>query len=391
MSASIYSICRIRTMTTPSGPANVEGFVKDGFERVRDVFRENLENGTDEGGSVAVYYEGELVVNLWGGWVDKDSCWKWREDTMPCVFSTTKGPSALVIAHLVDRGLLDYKEKISKYWPEFGQNGKEEITLETYITNKAGLSGTDEPFSLWLIQDDPLKFAEILAKQKPLWEPDIEFYIGLPKELYYRAPPDLMMGIVENTELLNGAHGDDPELTKMVNASFTDVLNTNNPYVREVPLGSALGHGTAASLAKLHGILANGGVHQGKRMMSEEAIKRQQVPRSYGKDAVYGMDWTFSLGTMVLASLDDDKPPEFSFGHIGHGGQMAFADPTHKIGFAYATNHLNADLVNEGRWKDLYHAMYECVYKIKKISAKRKLFLSYEELLATQKLLSSRK
>ncbi|XP_069112794.1 beta-lactamase domain-containing protein 2-like isoform X3 [Argopecten irradians] len=349
MSASIYSICRIRTMTTPSGPANVEGFVKDGFERVRDVFRENLENGTDEGGSVAVYYEGELVVNLWGGWVDKDSCWKWREDTMPCVFSTTKGPSALVIAHLVDRGLLDYKEKISKYWPEFGQNGKEEITLETYITNKAGLSGTDEPFSLWLIQDDPLKFAEILAKQKPLWEPgtkhgyhpftfamyldqivrrvdpegrclahyfqeemakpfDIEFYIGLPKELYYRAPPDLMMGIVENTELLNGAHGDDPELTKMVNASFTDVLNTNNPYVREVPLGSALGHGTAASLAKLHGILANGGVHQGKRMMSEEAIKRQQVPRSYGKDAVYGMDWTFSLGTMVLASLDDDKP-----------------------------------------------------------------------------------
>ncbi|XP_033755479.1 beta-lactamase domain-containing protein 2-like [Pecten maximus] len=404
-----------------SVPPYVDGFVKDGFEKVRDVFRANLENGSDEGSSVAVYYEGELVVNLWGGWVDKESGWKWREDTMPCFYSSTKSPSAIVIAHLVDRGLLDYKEKIATYWPEFGQNGKEDITLETYITNKAGLSGNEEPFPIRLMLDDPKKFGEILAKQKPLWEPgtkhgyhpftfalyldqivkrvdpegrslsqyfheemakpfDVEFYIGLPKELYYRAPRVTMMKF-DMQEVMKQMTGD-PELFKIVNSTVTDVQMINNPYIREVPVGSVFGHGTAASLAKFHGILANGGVHNGKRLLSEEAIQRQLVPKSYGKETVYGLDLMFSLGTMVIAAADDGQPPVYSFGHGGLGGQSAMADPTHKIGFAYATNHLNLDPTKDSRWKDLYNALYECIYKIKNISTKRSVFVNYSELKA---------
>ena len=34
------------------------------------------------------------------------------------------------------RGLLSYKEKVSKYWPDFGQNGKENVTLEQLISNQ---------------------------------------------------------------------------------------------------------------------------------------------------------------------------------------------------------------------------------------------------------------
>ncbi|XP_069112797.1 beta-lactamase domain-containing protein 2-like [Argopecten irradians] len=407
--------------TPPPEPVFIDGFVKDGFEKVKDVFRANFENGSDKGSSVAVYYEGELVVNLWGGWVDKDSCWKWGEDTMPCFYSTTKSPSALVIAHLVDRGLLDYKEKISKYWPEFGQNGKEDITLETYISNRAGLSGVEEPFSIRLMLEDPDKFGEILAKQKPLWEPgtrhgyhpltfamyldqivrrvdpegrslaqyfqeemakpfDVEFYIGLPKELYYRTAPVSIKDGVDMEKVMGYMKGEDENLTNLVNSTIPDMGMANNPYTREVPLGSALGHGTPASIAKFHGIIANGGVHNGKRMLSEEAIKRQQVPRSYGKDMVYGIDFMFSLGTMVFAAVDEGQPPVLSFGHGGFGGQMAIADPTHKIGFAYGTNYLNPDMHEETRWRDLYNALYECVYKIKDITAKRSLCESYEQM-----------
>ncbi|XP_069112798.1 beta-lactamase domain-containing protein 2-like [Argopecten irradians] len=403
-------------------PAFVDGFVKDGFEKVRDMFRANLENGNDNGGSVSVYYEGELVVNLWGGWVDKESCWKWREDTLPCVYSSTKSPSALVIAHLVDRGLLDYKEKISKYWPEFGQNGKEDITLETYITNKAGLSGNETPFPVRMMLDDPQKFGEILAKQRPLWEPgtkhgyhpmtfalyldqivrrvdpegrslsryfhdemakpfDLEFYIGLPKELYYRAPRVVMMKNFDMVEVMKQWVGD-PKIMQIVNSTFTDVKMINNPHIREVPVGSAFGHGTTASLAKFHGIIANGGVYNGKRLLSDEAIARQQVPRSYGKETVYGFDFMASLGTMVLASSDDGQSPVYSFGHAGLGGQMVIADPTHKIGFAYATNHLNLDTTKDTRWKDLYGAVYECVYRIKNISTKRSIYISFDEFKA---------
>ncbi|XP_033744814.1 beta-lactamase domain-containing protein 2-like [Pecten maximus] len=125
----------------------------------------------DKGGSVAAYYEGELVVNLWGGWVDEEADQRWRQDTMPCFHSATKSLSALVIAHLVDRNLLKYTDKIATHWPEFAQHGKEDITLETFITNKAGLSGTREPVPVRLLLDDPKKLGDILAKQKPLWEP----------------------------------------------------------------------------------------------------------------------------------------------------------------------------------------------------------------------------
>ena len=37
--------------------------------------------------------------------------------------------AAIVIAQMVGKGLLDYNEKVHKYWPQFAQNGKDEITL----------------------------------------------------------------------------------------------------------------------------------------------------------------------------------------------------------------------------------------------------------------------
>ena len=40
---------------------------------------------------------------------------------------------------MVDKGLLDYESKISKYWPEFGRNGKENITLKQLLKHEAGL------------------------------------------------------------------------------------------------------------------------------------------------------------------------------------------------------------------------------------------------------------
>lgn len=54
-------------------------------------FRLNLaENWERGGGAFAVYYKGELVVDLWGGYSDKESGRLWREDTMNIAFSTTK-------------------------------------------------------------------------------------------------------------------------------------------------------------------------------------------------------------------------------------------------------------------------------------------------------------
>jgi len=62
----------------------------------------------------------------------------------------------------VDGNFLDYDEKISFYWPEFGKNGKENITLSDVLKHQAGLCYIDDR--------DPNTLDEI-----PLFDPDPEY------------------------------------------------------------------------------------------------------------------------------------------------------------------------------------------------------------------------
>ena len=49
--------------------------------------------------------------------------------SVQCIFSSGKTIAAIVVAQMVERGHLDYNEKVHTYWPEFKNNGKEDITL----------------------------------------------------------------------------------------------------------------------------------------------------------------------------------------------------------------------------------------------------------------------
>lgn len=60
---------------------------------------------------------------------------EWKEDTISTIFSCTKSVTAICFAILVDRGLLKYSDKVTKYWPEFGQNGKQDITIEMVLSH----------------------------------------------------------------------------------------------------------------------------------------------------------------------------------------------------------------------------------------------------------------
>ena len=106
----------------------ISGHVKPGFEAVREAFVENFTRRNELGAACCIYYRGEKVVDLWGGVRNKRTCEPWEEDTMVIVFSATKGMSGLAMALAHSRGLFDYDERISKYWPEFAQQGKDKIT-----------------------------------------------------------------------------------------------------------------------------------------------------------------------------------------------------------------------------------------------------------------------
>ena len=92
------------------------------------------------GGALAVYLDGEPVVDVWTGWADRRGRVPWTADTATMVFSATKGMASTVIHRLVDRGLIEYDVPVAHYWPEFGANGKADITVRQLMRHQAGLS-----------------------------------------------------------------------------------------------------------------------------------------------------------------------------------------------------------------------------------------------------------
>ncbi len=118
-------------------PVKVDGEVAKGYEDVQKLFQQQLEQGRGENAQVCFYVDGEKVVDLWGSAVGSEG---YSGDTIQTVCSSTKTVTAITFACLVDKGLIDYGEKVSTYWPEFGKNGKEDIRVEDVLRHEAGLA-----------------------------------------------------------------------------------------------------------------------------------------------------------------------------------------------------------------------------------------------------------
>ena len=121
-----------------------KGSYEDKFQPVKDAFEELHSSGRETGSSFAVYQDGNAIIDLWGGYSDKEKNTIWEQDTLANVWSTTKGVAATCVALMVEKKLLDYDEKVTHYWPEFGLNGKEDITVGMLLSHQAGICGTED-------------------------------------------------------------------------------------------------------------------------------------------------------------------------------------------------------------------------------------------------------
>ncbi|HEY8761957.1 MAG TPA: serine hydrolase domain-containing protein, partial [Candidatus Dormibacteraeota bacterium] len=150
--------------------AEVQGTCDARFASVRSAFEEQLESGEELGASIAIVVDGAPVVDMWGGWSDPERTRPWEKDTITNVWSTTKTMTALAALVLVDRGELDVHEKVAKYWPEFGANGKQDIEVRHLLSHTSGVSGWAQPV---VVEDlyDWEKSTAMLAAQAPWWEP----------------------------------------------------------------------------------------------------------------------------------------------------------------------------------------------------------------------------
>ena len=151
-------------------PTPLGGTCSARFDPLRELFAAKLESGEDLGASLAFNIDGEMVVDLWGGWADEARTVPWTENTITNVFSTTKTMTSLAALVLVDRGELDLDATVAKYWPEFAAQGKAGIKVRHLLSHTSGVSGWEQPITLEDLYDWD-KSTALLAAQAPWWEP----------------------------------------------------------------------------------------------------------------------------------------------------------------------------------------------------------------------------
>src|SRR3954449_5495810 len=117
-----------------------DGWTAPEFENVREVFEKNFADGMEVGAAFTAYHRGAPVVDIWGGTADEESGRPWEHDTMVVVFSTTKGATAICANRLIEEGRLSPADRVVDHWPEFGDAGKEDVTVEHLLSHQAGLA-----------------------------------------------------------------------------------------------------------------------------------------------------------------------------------------------------------------------------------------------------------
>jgi hypothetical protein len=150
--------------------ARIKGVCPDRFEPVRQALQYNLDSGEDIGASVAVFIDGESVVDLWGGYFDERFERPWERDTIAITHSNTKTMTGMAALVLADSGDLDFDAPVAKYWPEFAQNGKSGVLVKHILSHTSGVTGWTEDVT-WEDVFDHDKACDLLARQAPWWAP----------------------------------------------------------------------------------------------------------------------------------------------------------------------------------------------------------------------------
>jgi len=357
----------------------IHGTCHDRFAGVKETLARSLEAGQDIGASVAVYIDGEPVVDIWGGYADNERTRPWARDTITNTFSTTKTMTALAFLILADRGAVDLHAPVARYWPEFAAEGKDRIEVRHLLGHTAGLPGWDEPMTIADVLDQE-KASTLLARQAPWWKPGTaagyhsitygpllgevvrrttgmtlkeffakevagplgaDYHIGVPPEADDRVSPLIQC---------SPPRPFDPEGSTAFRVFF-------NPYVlpkdshtvawRRGELGGSNGHGNARSVAQVQQVLACGGEVGAVRLLSETGCARVLEEQANSTDLVMGVPMRWGLGYCTGSPLIGQMYGTRTDGRRvafwgGSGGSWAFNDLDARMTVAYVMNaHIN--------------------------------------------------
>ena len=388
----------------------VEGTCADGFATVREELDRNFAERGEIGASVSVTVDGETVVDLWGGVADAATGRPWERDTIGIVWSCTKGAVALCAHMLVYRGDLDLDALVTEYWPEFGKNGKDRVTVRMLLAHQAGLAAIRDPLPEPGLLDWNL-VVDMLAAQEPLWTPGtqhgyhaltyghvvgelvrrttgrslgsffrgevadplgLDFWIGMPAEHDARVAPTIPVDPPavqdEVSEFFEKAMSDPASIPALIALNsgglmFPGMIDRRDVYAAEIP--AANGIANARALAGMYRPLALGGSADGIDLLDSDTLaEATRVASASSVDAALGAPTRFALGFMkamdnrALPGNDSVLIAEDAFGHAGYGGSVGFADPLANMSFGYTMNKQGQGLGVNERGQALIDAVY---------------------------------
>ena len=330
------------------------------------------------GGALAVYLDGEPVVDVWTGWADRRGQVPWTADTGTMVFSATKGLASTVIHRLVDRGLIEYDVPVAQYWPEFGANGKADISVRQLMRHQAGLSALhgaskDDLLNHVLMEERLAAVPPGYSFGRPAYHALTYGWLmsGLARAVTGKGMRQLIREELAEPLGTDGLHLGRPPVEAptraaqiiMPQSAFQNpVFNAVAPMIAALPLSAGFGsmyfpgvkavaqgdiplldaeipaaNGvvTARGLARMYGAIANGGRIDGSQFLSRELVAGLSGRRSLRPDGNLFIPLAFHLG---YHRLPFDAIP--GFGHVGLGGSLGWADPESGLAVGFVHNRL---------------------------------------------------
>ena len=297
-------------------------------------------------------------------------------DTLYCIFSSTKALVAAAVWLLFEEGLLRLDERVADIIPEFGTNGKERGSVEHLLLHTAGFPYAPFPLEHW---GDRARLLEAFSSWRLDWEPDSRFeyhptsaHWVLAEIIYRRSGSDYRRFIRERITgplaLDDTFIGLPPEQdARMADVCFVSepveppggwrgvppehILEANTRIFREVsyPAGGAITN--AGDIALFYQALINGGRGaDGRRILKPESIAFGTTVRTKERhvDPLFNVPVNRGLsiqvaggdGNAFMRGFGRESSPR-AFGHGGAGGQIAWGDPETGISVCYLTNGFN--------------------------------------------------
>ncbi|MHA7871776.1 MAG: serine hydrolase domain-containing protein [Hyphococcus sp.] len=371
---------------------NAAGHLSARFVKAGDAFAENFAESLELGACFAVMIDGDLVVDIRGGFVDRARERAWGEETLACIYSSSKAVLSIMVAKAVSDGALEYAAPVSRYWPEFGAAGKDAITLAEVLSHQAGLCGFAEemPPDTWLDWD---AIAHKVAAMAPLWPPGsangyhpqtVGVIIG---EIFRRvlgasvgelltsarAASDMQIFCgMAPPETARTAYMPKPPrapdlgpLNRYEELAFLKPWSAPARVAREAWLASEIPasnmHADARSLAAFVYPLANQGRNDAGAPVLRPAVVAEALgERVRGDDLVlpFHLSWTAGLMKNINRHFG---PNDNAYGHAGFGGSCVVIDPEHRLTAAYVMSKMSPYLVGDPRALRLLNAVYDCL------------------------------